>query len=48
VQSLPPIGLEPERWQTLIDRLARLGWPVLAIGALVVLGLLIGAWCFVL
>jgi hypothetical protein len=48
VQRLPAIGLEPDRWQMLIDRLARLGWPVLALGALVIVALLIGAWCVIL
>lgn len=47
-QPLRPISFEPTRWQVLIDRLARLGWPVLALGALLVIGLLVGAWCLVL
>jgi hypothetical protein len=48
IQRLPSIGLEPDWWQMIIDQLARLGWPVLGIGALIVLSLLVGAWCVVL
>lgn len=48
VQPLPPIDFEPNYWQVLIGRLARMGWPALLFLAFIVIGLLAGAWCLVL